>query len=169
MTLSLWEISLRSLNSPWGFRFPKRPFWKASTQINIGYWSPKTATLGNVSEMVSSKVFQTSFRSLLGLSLGYLSLPKQIFEESSRRPYFITFSLQGISLRSIDSPWGFDFQNGRFGNQVLKQILEGGSRHLYLVTLSLGGISLRYLNSPRGYRFSERPFWNASTQINIGS
>ena len=36
ITLSLGGISLRSLNSPWGFRFPKRPFWKSSTQTNIG-------------------------------------------------------------------------------------------------------------------------------------
>ena len=31
------------------------------------------ATLGNVPEMVSREVFQTSFRPLLGLSLGHLS------------------------------------------------------------------------------------------------
>ena len=28
----------------------------------LEYWSPKTATSGNVSEMVSKKVFLTSFR-----------------------------------------------------------------------------------------------------------
>ena len=56
-------------------------------------------------------------------------------------------------------PWGeyayvlfihlgaFDFQNGRFGNQMLKQILEEGSRHPYFSTLSFGEMSLRSPNS----------------------
>ena len=48
----------------------------------------------------------------------------------SRRPYFITLSLGGISLRSLHLG-AFDFQNGHFGNHVLKQILEEGSRHLF--------------------------------------
>ena len=51
----------------------------------------------------------------------------------------------------------FDFQNGRFGNQLLKQILEEGSRHLYFVTLPLGEIILRSLNSPRDFWFPKRP------------
>ena len=45
----------------------------------------------------------------------------------TRQPYFVTFSLGGISLRSLNSPWGFRFQNGRFGIC---------SRHLYFVTRS---------------------------------
>ena len=32
---SLGGKSLRSLNSPWGFRFPKRPFWDSSTKTNL--------------------------------------------------------------------------------------------------------------------------------------
>ena len=36
ITFSLGGICLRSLHSPWGFRFPKRPFWKSNAQTNIG-------------------------------------------------------------------------------------------------------------------------------------
>jgi len=52
---------------------------------------------------------------------------KQIFEDGSRRPFFITLSLQGISLGSLNSPWGVGFPKRPFGNQVFNQILEEGS------------------------------------------
>ena len=39
---------------------------------------------------------------------------KQILEESSRQPYFVTFSFGGISLRSLESPWGFWFPKQLF-------------------------------------------------------
>ena len=64
----------------------------------------------------------------------------------------------------------FDFQNGRFGNQVLKQILEEGSRHLYFVTLSLWEISLRsHLIHLGAIDVQNGRFGKQVLKINIGS
>ena len=73
-------------------------------------------------------------------------------------PYFVTLSFGGISLPSLNLPWGFwFFQNGRFGNQVPQQILEEGRRHPYCAAFSFGAISLRSLNSPWRFLISKTP------------
>ena len=58
---------------------------------------------------------------------------KQIFEERSGQPYFITLPLQGAKTYVLlIHLGGSDFQNGRFG-KCPQQILEEGCRHPYFI------------------------------------
>ena len=79
---------------------------------------------------------------------------KQIFEESSRRPYLITLFLQGISLRSINSPWVFWFPKRPFWKSSTQtNIGRGKSTPLFCDTFLMG----------KKLTFSEtclEPLWN---------
>ena len=55
--------NLRSLNSPWGFRFPKRPFWKMpATNIGRGLSAPLFYHI--LSQYITLALRRISWRSL---------------------------------------------------------------------------------------------------------
>ena len=140
-------MSLRSPNSSWCFWFPKRLFWKASTQINIGsgdslVTGPKE--VWNWSETPAYSPSQTH-------------CPQWPSWDSSTwrgqlTPGFCDTFLRGkkFTLWLLISKTAL--LEIKYSNKYWKRAVG-----IYFLRLPLGEISLRSLNSPKDFWFPKRP------------
>ena len=69
---------------------------------------------------------------------------KQIFEEGSGRLYFITFSLQGISLRSLNLPSGVRFPKRSFWKSSFQSNIGRGPWNINISSHFLRGNKLAF-------------------------
>ena len=109
VTFSLGGISLRSLNSPWGFRFPKRPFWKlqstplfCDTFLRGNKLTFSQFTLGPWGFWYPKRPFWKS------------KTQTNIGRRQSAPLFWHTFLSGEMSLRSPNSPWSFWFPKRPF-------------------------------------------------------
>ena len=164
---SVWNWSETPSYPPSQTHSPKWPFWEPSTQTNI--WREQSTALFYHTCLTGNNKL-TFFK----FTLGFLISKTAVLEIKSRNKYwkravhtpilsyFITLSLGGISLLSLNLPSAV-LENAR--NTYWKMAV-GSSILSQYITLALQWqrISWRSLNFPWGFWCRKRPFWKSSAR-----